>query len=61
MRTPKQSKIMGGSPHADGKAPLLKTTPIQLTEHGEVEMVPTCCLHPCILVSLEQNVFATNK
>lgn len=29
----------------DGKAPLLKT-PIQLTEHGEVKLVPTQNLHP---------------
>lgn len=33
-----------------GKAPLLKTTPTQLTEHGEVELVPTQSLHPIVQV-----------
>lgn len=43
---------------------LLKTTccslqtedkPIQLTEHGKVDLVPTLSLHPYVLVSLVQD------
>lgn len=40
---PSQSiaETVGGSLKTDGKALLLKTTPTQLSEHGEVELVPT--------------------
>lgn len=31
---------------ADGKALLLKTTLVQLIEHGQVELLPTQSLHP---------------
>lgn len=34
-------KAIGCSPKTGTKALLLNTTPTQLTEHGEVEMVPT--------------------
>ena len=38
---------IGCSPQIDGKTLLLKTTPTQPTEHGEVELVPTplTCVH----------------
>ena len=35
------AKITGCSPQTDSKAPLLKITPTQLTEPGDVELVPT--------------------
>ena len=35
------AKAIGCSPQTDGKALLLKTTPVQLTEPGEVNLVPT--------------------
>ena len=34
------------SPQTDSKDPLLKTSPVQLTEHGEGELMPTYSLHP---------------
>lgn len=34
------SKTIGCSPPTDSKVPLLKTTPTQLIEHGETELVP---------------------
>ena len=34
------AKIIGCSPQTDDKALLLNTTPIQLTEHREVQLVP---------------------
>ena len=34
-------KAIGCSLQTDSKTPSLKTTPKQLTEHGEVELVPT--------------------
>lgn len=40
MGTLKQPKTVGCSSQADQKAPVLKTTPIQITEHEEVELVP---------------------
>ena len=33
-------RTIGCSSQTDGKAPVLKITPTQLTEHGEVELVP---------------------
>lgn len=42
------------SSQTDSKSPLLKATPVQLTEHGEVELVPTQSLHSYMLVSLAQ-------
>lgn len=36
------------------KVPLLKTTPIQLTEHGDVELVSTQNLPHCVPESLVQ-------
>ena len=47
------AKTKGCSQSPD-KAPLLKITPTQLTEHGEVELVPTWSLHPYVLTSLVQ-------
>lgn len=35
------AKVTGGSPQTDGQVPFLKTTLVQLTERGEVELVPT--------------------
>lgn len=40
------AKIIGGSLQTDGESPLLKTTPTELTEHGEVELV-LCQLFFC--------------
>jgi hypothetical protein len=34
------AKTIGNSPETDSKASLLKTTPIQFTEHAEVDLVP---------------------
>jgi hypothetical protein len=34
-------KAISCSPQIDGKAQLLKTTPIQLIEHGKVQLVST--------------------
>lgn len=36
----------------DRRAPLLKTTPIQLIEHEEVELLSFWSPHPCVLVFL---------
>lgn len=33
------AKTIGLSPETKGKSPLLKKTPVYLTEHGEVELV----------------------
>jgi hypothetical protein len=33
------AQIVRYSPHTDSQAPLVKTTAIELTEHGEVELV----------------------
>lgn len=49
-------KTTGCSPQNVDKAPLLKRTRVQLTEHEEVELVPTWSPHPCVLVSLEVKV-----
>lgn len=38
-------RTIGCSPQTYDKAPLLKITHTQLTEHGEVELVPTQSLH----------------
>ena len=58
---PKESHRNPQTTHAvtpnkmDGKVPLLKTTPIQLSEHGGIER-STQCLHPYVLVSLIQDL-----
>ncbi|KAL6067809.1 hypothetical protein STEG23_026930, partial [Scotinomys teguina] len=44
--------LKGWFPQTDSKDPLLKTTLTQLIEYGEVELVPTLNLYPCVLVSL---------
>lgn len=57
---PKQCRLSprqqaGHLSQSDGKALLLKTTPTQLSEHGEVELVSSWSLHPCMLASLVQD------
>ena len=47
-------KTIDCSPQTVSKALLLKTTPIQLIEHGEVKLVPSYSLHLYILVCLVQ-------
>lgn len=49
---------IGCSPQNDGKTPLLKTIPIQLTEHGEVQLVPT---HREPSSGLHSSVFSTER
>lgn len=49
-------RAIGGSPQTDSKTPLLKKTPIQLTEDREVELVLTQNCNPYILVSFLQYV-----
>ena len=39
--TNKQKKPLGSFPEADSKTPLLKTTPTEFNEHGEIELLPT--------------------
>lgn len=34
------AQTVGCSPHTDSKAPRLNTAPTQLTEHGEVKLLP---------------------
>lgn len=41
MPNPGYCKALGGSPETDGKALLLKTMPMQLTEHRGVNLMPT--------------------
>ena len=43
-----QSKVktIGYSQQSDSKSPLLKVTPTQIIEHGEIEMVPKYTLQP---------------
>lgn len=48
------ANTVGWSPPTDSKAPLLKMTPIQHIEHGEVELIPTHNVHFYVLVSLKQ-------
>lgn len=36
-----KNKTLGLFPEADSKTPLLKTTPTQFNEHGEIELLPT--------------------
>lgn len=43
---------IGCSLHTDSMDLLLNTTPVQLTEHGEVKPVPTKSLHLFVLASL---------
>lgn len=45
-------KTISCSPKTDSRSPLPKTTVIQLTEHGEGELVPTYKLHFNVLASL---------
>lgn len=45
---------IGCSPQTNIKAPLVKTTPIQLTVHGNVELIHTWGLHIYVLTSLVQ-------
>lgn len=57
MEIPKQpklfvAKIIGCSLQTDSKAQSLRTTPTQLIEHEEVQMVSIQSLHPYILVVL---------
>ena len=53
MEIPKQPRLLlrqeGCSLKTDSRAPLLKTTPTQLTEHGEVKLVPTWSPLPYVL------------
>ena len=50
------------SPQTDSKSPLLKTVSTQLTEHGEVELVPTYSLHPYILTPvIQEDILHTPK
>lgn len=35
------AKTIGRSPQTDSKIPFLKITPTQLTEHGDIKLVPT--------------------
>lgn len=51
-KTQAVDKITGCSPQTDGKAPLLRTAPTQLTEHGKVELVPAQNFRPQVLVSI---------
>lgn len=44
------AKTIGRYLQTDSKSLLLKTTPAQLTEHGNVKLVPTESLHPSELV-----------
>lgn len=57
------AKATGGSPQSDGQALLLKKTPVQLTKHGEADLLPTWNLHLCRLVFmvLESSLRATKK
>lgn len=57
------AKTKGCSPETDNRAPLPRTIPTQLTEHGETELVPTWSLLPCVLVTLvwEGSLKATKK
>lgn len=41
-------------PQTDIKVPLLNTTPMQITEYREVELVPMQSIHPYVLSSLVQ-------
>lgn len=45
-------KTMDCSLHTEMRTPLLRTTPTQLIEHGEVELIPTWSIQPYILMSL---------
>ena len=49
-----QAKSIGFSPHLDDQAPFLKTTPIQLIEHGKIKPVPSDNRCSSVLVSLVQ-------
>jgi hypothetical protein len=40
------AKTVGCSSQTEGKELLLKRTPIQLIEHGEIKLVPTWSLSP---------------
>lgn len=51
-KTQTVAKTIDCSAQADSKAQLLKTTPIQLIEHGEVKLVPALNLHLYFLISL---------
>ena len=57
------AKSIGCSSQTDGKAPLLKITPTQLTEHGEVsQSFNTQSLYPYMLVSsLQKGTLYTTK
>lgn len=48
------AKIRGYPPQTEGKALLLKTTPIQLVAQQEVGLLPKEGLHAFVLVSLAQ-------
>jgi hypothetical protein len=64
MEIPQQCKLLPRrcSPQTDSKALLLKSTPTQVTDHGEVELVPTLNLHSYILVSLvQEGILQTTK
>lgn len=47
-------KTIGYALQVDSKAPLLTTTPVQLIENGDVELVPTWNLHSSIPACLVQ-------
>lgn len=46
------ARTEGCSEQTDSRAPYPRTISTQLTECGQVELLPACCLHPFILVSL---------
>lgn len=50
--TQSEVKTTGYSQPTDSKSPLLKVTPTQIIEHGEIEMVPKYTLHPYVIAYL---------
>lgn len=42
------ARSIGCSIQTESRAPSLKKTPIQFAEHGDVEVVPTKSVRPCI-------------
>ena len=55
------AKTIGCSPQTDSKASLLKTTLIELIEHGEVKLMPTQNLHSHVLVTWKGIQQATKR
>lgn len=51
-RADAKTKTKGCSLQTDSGNPLLRTTPIQQIDRGNVELVPTWSLQPYVIVSL---------